>query len=262
MRTQDRTPRGPEPGVEAAQRHGRERKVSPIPPTMNLEVIYEDADVVAINKPPGLTVHKTSADDPQTTLADLALERWPEIRSVGEDSLRPGIVHRLDRDTSGIILLAKNQRAFEYLKKLFQDHTLRKTYLALVHGAPAKPSGTIDAPVARVGAKTTTRIHGTRDLVERSAITDYRTSRRFSNYTLLECMPRTGRTHQIRAHLKLLGCPIAGDPLYAAGKPSIPGLDRPFLHAWKLELTLPSGTAMSLEADLPETLQKVLDTLQ
>lgn len=228
----------------------------------NLEVIYEDADVVAINKPAGLTVHKTSPDDPQTTLADMALERWPEIEGVGEDPLRPGIVHRLDRDTSGIILLAKNQSAFAYLKDLFQKHTIRKTYLALVNGSPREPFGTVDAPVARVGAKTTTRIHGTRDLVERSAITDYKTSRRFEHYTLLECMPRTGRTHQIRAHLKMLGCPIAGDPLYAAGTTPPPGLDRPFLHAWKLQLTLPSGTAMALEADLPEALQKVLDTLQ
>jgi 23S rRNA pseudouridine1911/1915/1917 synthase len=228
---------------------------------MNLEVIYEDTDLVAINKPPGLTVHKTSANDPQTTLADMALERWPEIKGVGEDLLRPGIVHRLDRDTSGIIVLAKNQKSFEYLKQLFQEHTIRKTYLALVYGAPAKSSGTIDAPIARVGAKTTTRIHGTRDLVERSATTDYRTSRRFDGYTLLECMPRTGRTHQIRAHLKSIGVPIVGDPLYAPGKPTL-GLDRPFLHAWKLELTLPSGTALSLEADLPDALQKVLDTLQ
>jgi 23S rRNA pseudouridine1911/1915/1917 synthase len=228
---------------------------------MALEVIYEDADVVAINKPPGLTVHKTSADDLQTTLADMAVERWPEMKGVGEDPLRPGIVHRLDRDTSGIIVLAKNQPSFEYLKQLFKEHTIRKTYLALVYGTPKTPSGTIDAPVGRVGAKTTTHIHGTRDLVERSAITDYRTSHRYTDYTLLECMPRTGRTHQIRAHLKSIGAPIVGDPLYSAGKPTL-GLDRPFLHAWKLELTLPSGTAMSLEADLPEALQKVLDTLQ
>lgn len=246
---------------------------------MTLSVIYEDNDVVAINKPPGLTVHKTSTDDPQITLADLAVERWPEMANVGDPppevrppsggptsgNLRPGIVHRLDRDTSGIIILAKNQPAFEYLKKLFQEHTIRKTYLALVYGAPAKPSGTIDAPVARVGAKTTTRIHGTRDLVERSAITDYRTSRRFQDYTLLECMPRTGRTHQIRAHLKAIGCPIVGDPLYASKLQATSyklGLDRPFLHAWKLELTLPSGTAMLLEADLPEDLQKTLDMLE
>ena len=228
---------------------------------MTLEVIYEDTDLVAINKPPGLTVHKTSADDPQTTLADLARERWPQIAGVGEDPLRPGIVHRLDRDTSGIIVIAKTQSAFEYLKKLFQEHTIRKTYLALVYGAPKTPSGTIDAPVGRVGAKTTTHIHGTRDLVERSAVTDYRTSKKFADYTLLECMPRTGRTHQIRAHLKSIGAPIVGDPLYSAGKPTL-GLDRPFLHAWKLELTLPSGTAMALEADLPAPLQKVLDTLQ
>ena len=235
---------------------------SPIPPTMKLEVIYEDADLVAINKPAGLTVHKTSANDQQTTLADLAVERWAQMQSVGEDPLRPGIVHRLDRDTSGIILLAKTQSAFKYLKNLFQEHLVKKTYLALVNGSPHEPFGTIDAPVARIGAKTTTQIHGTRDLVERSAVTDYKTSLRFKDYTLLECMPRTGRTHQIRAHLKMLGCPIVGDPLYASGKSSPLGLDRPFLHAWKLELTLPSGTAMSLEADLPNDLQKTLDMLE
>ena len=230
-----------------------------------LSIIYEDNDMVAINKPPGLTVHKTSADDPQITLADMAVERWPELKDVGEDPLRPCIVHRLDRDTSGIIVIAKNQPAFEYLKKLFQEHAIRKTYLALVYGAPKTPSGTIDAPVGSVGAKTTTHIHGTRDLVERSAVTDYRTSRRFNGYTLLECMPRTGRTHQIRAHLKSIGVPIVGDPLYASKLQATSyklDLHRPFLHAWKLEMTLPSGTAMSLEADLPGDLQKVLDMLQ
>ncbi len=235
---------------------------------LDLPIIYEDADFVAIDKPPGLTVHKTSAEDPQTTLADIALELWPEIRGVGDlpagrqgTNLRPGIVHRLDRDTSGVMLLAKNQKSFEYLKSLFHEHTIRKTYLALVYGTPKEPSGTIDMPVGRVGAKTTTHIHGTRDLVERSAITDYRVTRRFTDYSLLECMPRTGRTHQIRAHLKAIGVPIVGDPLYAPGKETL-GLDRPFLHAWKLELTTQTGTALRLEADLPENLQKTLDMLE
>jgi len=228
---------------------------------MTLPVIYEDSDFVAIDKPPELTVHKTSADDPQTTLADLAVQQWPEMRGVGEEPLRPGIVHRLDRDTSGVMLLAKNQKSFEYLKELFKSHAIRKTYLALVYGTPKESSGTIDMPVGRVGAKTTTQIHGGRDLVERSAITDYKTSKRFGDYTLLECMPRTGRTHQIRAHLKAIGVPIVGDPLYAPGKETL-GLNRPFLHAWKLELTTMSGTALRLEADLPEPLQKTLDMLK
>ncbi|HXV26629.1 MAG TPA: RluA family pseudouridine synthase [Candidatus Paceibacterota bacterium] len=229
---------------------------------MDLEIIYEDADLVAVNKPPGLTVHKTSAEDPQTTLADLAVRQWPEMAGVGEDPLRPGIVHRLDRDTSGIILLAKTQEAFAYLKSLFKERHIRKTYLALVNGSPNEPFGTVDLPVARIGAKTTTRTKGTRELVERSAVTDWKIRARYAGYTLLECMPRTGRTHQIRAHLKSLGTPIAGDPLYSAGKPVPAGLDRPFLHAWKLEFTSPPGTALALEADLPSALQKVLDALQ
>lgn len=227
---------------------------------MTLSVIYEDDDFVAINKPAGLTVHKTSADDPQTTLADVAVQQWPQMQGVGEDLLRPGIVHRLDRDTSGVMLLAKTQAAFDYLKELFKGRDIHKTYLALVYGAPKEPSGTIDLPVGRIGAKTTTQTKGTRDLVERSAVTDYRTSRRFESYTLLECMPRTGRTHQIRAHLKAINVPIVGDPLYSPGKPTL-GLDRLFLHAWKLELTAPSGIALRLEADLPLELQAVLDSL-
>ncbi len=230
--------------------------------TQALEVVYEDDSLVAINKPPGLTVHKTSPDDPQTTLADLAVARWPQMAGVGEDPLRPGIVHRLDRDTSGIILLAKTQSAFEYLKGLFHERHMKKTYLALVNGSPREPFGTIDLPVARIGAKTTTQTKGTRDLVERSAVTDYRTRKRYADYTLLECMPRTGRTHQIRAHLKAIGCPIAGDPLYAKGKAAPGGLNRPFLHAWKLEFATPQGTALALEADLPEDLQKTLDMLE
>ena len=229
---------------------------------MTLSIIYEDADFVAINKPAGLTVHKTSANDQQTTLADMAVERWPQMRDVGEDPLRPGIVHRLDRDTSGVLLLAKTQQAFEYLKEQFQEHAIKKTYLALVIGAPKEPLGTIDLPVARVNNKTTTRIQGTRDLVERDAVTDYRTVHRYTGFTLLECMPQTGRTHQIRAHLKAIGCPIAGDPLYASRAPRPKELTRPFLHARKLEFIAPSGTAMVLEADLPEDLQKVLDMLE
>ena len=228
---------------------------------MTLSVIYEDDDIVAINKPAGLTVHKTGPNDQQTTLADLVVERWPKMKEVGEDPLRPGIVHRLDRDTSGLMLLAKTQKAFGYLKKQFQDRTIHKTYLALVYGAPKEPSGTIDMPVARIGAKTTTQTKGTRDLVEREAVTDYRTRTRYDGYTLLECMPRTGRTHQIRAHLKAIGVPIAGDPLYARGKASPAGLDRPFLHAWRLQFVTPSGTSLALEADLPDELQRVLDSL-
>lgn len=229
---------------------------------MKLSVIYEDNDLIAINKPAGLTVHRTGPDDTQTTLADMAVQQWPQLKGVGEDPLRPGIVHRLDRDTSGIILLAKTQKAFAYLKRQFQGHTMKKTYLALVHGTPKETVGTIDLPVARIGAKTTTQIKGTRDLVERSAVTDYRVKQRYEEYTLLECMPRTGRTHQIRAHLKAIHCPIAGDPLYAAGQPAPDGLDRPFLHAWKLAFTTPTGAALALEADLPDSLQKVLDSLQ
>jgi|SRR3989344_5247781 len=238
---------------------------------MTLSIIYEDSDIVAINKSAGLTVHKTSPSDPQITLADLAVQQWPEMKGVGDRvnspkgehvaNLRPGIVHRLDRDTSGVMLLAKTQKAFDYLKNLFQEHKIQKTYLALVYGAPKNSRGIIDSPVARIGAKTTTRIHGTRDLVERSAVTEYRTVQSFDGYTLLECMPKTGRTHQIRAHLKSLECPIVGDKLYSQNKPTL-GLNRPFLHARRLEFISPSGVSMILEADLPQELEGVLSSLK
>jgi 23S rRNA pseudouridine1911/1915/1917 synthase len=131
-----------------------------------------------------------------------------------------------------------------------------------VYGHPKKPQGTITAPLGKIGTKQTTQLRGHRELVERDAITDYETKKSFRDYTLLRVMPQTGRTHQIRVHLKSIGCPIMGDALYAAGKAMPPGLDRMFLHATTLHFTTPDGKALMLETELPESLQKVLDTLE
>ncbi|MCC6934521.1 MAG: RluA family pseudouridine synthase [Candidatus Yanofskybacteria bacterium] len=229
---------------------------------MTLPVIYEDAHLFAINKPYGIAVHKVSPTDPQITVADMLVAERPYLAGVGESPLRPGIVHRLDKETSGIMVIAKDQPTFEYLKNLFQTRQTQKEYLALVHGRPAQASGTIDAPLGKLGTKQTTQIKGKRELVVRDAVTDYEVLRSYPDYTLVRAMPKTGRTHQIRVHLKHIGCPLAGDKLYAAKKPLPPGLERLFLHAWKLRLTSPDGKALALEADLPQDLQKTLDMLE
>lgn len=229
---------------------------------MNLSIIYEDEHLLAVDKPYGLAVHKVSPTDPQTTLADILVAERPYLAGVGESPLRPGLVHRLDKETSGVILIAKDQPTFLYMKNLFQARHIQKEYLALVNGSPREPFGTIDAPLGKIGTKQTTQIKGKRELVVRDALTEYQVERSFKDYTLVRVMPKTGRTHQIRVHLKHIGCPLAGDKLYAPKRPYPPGLDRLFLHAQKLSFTGPDGTALVLEAPLPEPLQKVLDSLQ
>lgn len=230
---------------------------------MELSIIYEDDSILAINKPAGIAVHKTRTDDPQTTLVDWLLEKYPEIASVGEDPLRPGIVHRLDKETSGVMIIAKTNASFFYLKNLFKTREIKKEYLVLVVGRPAKPAGTIDLPLGKLGTRQTTRIIEDKELVERAAVTDYATEEQFEDFTLLRVRPRTGRTHQIRVHLKSLGTPIAGDRLYGAGRTPLPaGLERLFLHARMLTFTTPAGQSLALEADLPEDLERVLDNLR
>lgn len=229
---------------------------------MTLPVIYEDKDCFAVDKPAGLSVHKVSPTDPQETVADILVRERPYLAGVGESPLRPGLVHRLDKETSGVLLVAKNQESFSYLKNLFQTRSVAKEYLALVHGKPKQPTGTIDAPLGKLGTKQTTQLKGKRELTVRDAVTDYRTEREYRDYTLVRALPRTGRTHQIRVHLKHIGCPLAGDKLYASKRPLPQGLGRLFLHAEKLSFTAPGGQALVLEAPLPPDLQKVLDMLE
>ena len=208
-------------------------------------------------------MHKTGPNDQHETLADILIEHYPFLKGVGEDPLRPGIVHRLDKETSGLVIIAKNQASFSYLKNLFQDRKMIKRYVALVYGHPRNAEGTINAPLGKLGTKQTTQIEGKKDLAVRDAITDYRTLKTFKNYTLLEISPKTGRTHQIRIHLKSIGNPIVGDPLYGVRKTPLPrGLNRLFLHAQYLEFMTPDGKSLVLEADPPEDLQKTLSELQ
>ncbi|MDP3730968.1 MAG: RluA family pseudouridine synthase [bacterium] len=226
---------------------------------MTLNIVYEDSDILVLNKPTGISVHKTHPQDLHETVVDFVLEKYPEIKSVGEDPLRPGIVHRLDKETSGLMIVAKNQKAFEYFKNLFQTRQIKKTYLALVHGRPKEKKGRIELPLGKIGTKQTTRLIGKKELKERDAITDYEVIEEFPSYSLLQVYPQTGRTHQIRIHLKSIGHPLVCDPIYG-GKKSIcpPELGRLFLHAQKLEFKNISGQNLVLEVDPPSELTNFL----
>lgn len=228
-----------------------------------MEIVYEDQNLIVINKPSGLIVHPANPQDKSESVVSWLLGKYPNISSVGEDPSRPGIVHRLDKETSGLMLIAKNNNAFFYLKNLFQEHKIKKHYLALVCGKPKEPKGTIDAPLGKIGAKQTTKIIGTRTLKERDAITEYKTLQNFKDFTLLEVMPLTGRTHQIRVHLKSIGAPVAGDKLYNPKKKILTAEPpRLFLHAYKLEFITPDQKSLVLEADLPDSLQKFVSELE
>ncbi len=237
---------------------------------MTLPIIYEDEHILAIDKPAGIAVHKVSPTDPQETIADILVRERPYLAKVGDhvkgalshQNLRPGIVHRLDKETSGIMLIAKDQPTFEYLKNLFQTRQVKKTYIALVYGRPKEDRGTIDLTLGKLGTKQTTQLKGKKELVEREAITDYSVLQRFKEYALVEVRPHTGRMHQIRVHLKTIGCPIVGDVLYAKGTPMPAGLNRMFLHAREIEFTASDGKRLSLGAPLPTDLQKVIDMLE
>ena len=231
---------------------------------MEVSIIYEDNNLLVVNKPSGLITHPKNADDHQDSLTGWLVEKYPEIKTVGEDTLRPGLVHRLDKDTSGLLVIAKTQDSFYYLKSLFQDKKIKKFYLALVHGKPKESKGIIDAPMGRIGMKRTTQLHSKKKLKdEKSAITEYGTLKNFRDFTLLEVSPHTGRTHQIRVHLKSIGNPITGDPLYGhKNKNGSKESDRLFLHAYKLQFISPDGKSLAFEADLPEDLQKFINELE
>ena len=237
---------------------------------MHIPIIYEDNDIIAVNKPAGIIVHRVEGlsshkANEDIFLTDWLVEKYPEIKSVGDDpKLRPGIAHRLDKDTSGVLIIAKNQKTFEYLKKLFQNKEITKKYIALAEGNIKNDKGVINLPIGRSRQDFRKKLASEEAKGElREAVTEYKVLERFPNYTLVEAYPKTGRTHQIRAHLKALGHPVACDALYGGRKAVCPfGLKRHFLHANFLEFTLPGGSRIKLEADLPEELQRALEILR
>lgn len=230
-----------------------------VPEAIPLAVVFENADLLVVNKPAGMVAHP-SPGHYSGTLVHAALAHAPEMEGVGGE-LRPGVVHRLDRDTSGLILLAKNDAAHHQLQNQFRDRLVRKTYLALVDGHPPTPTGRIEAPIGR-----NTSHRQLMTIVEaakgREAVTEYRTLESFPQHTLLEARPLTGRTHQIRLHMKFIGCPVAGDTVYGKKHATIP-ITRHFLHAARLTITLPGETSPhTFEAPLPADLQAVLAELR
>ena len=192
-----------------------------------LDVIFENKDLIVLNKPAGMVVHP-SAGHSSGTLVHAALAHAPEMEGVGGE-LRPGVVHRLDKDTSGLILLAKNDLAHRWLQEQFRQRQAQKTYLALVDGSPPTPTGRIEAPIGR-DPRSRKKMAIVPPKRGRAATSEYRTMEKYPQHTLLEVHPITGRTHQIRTHLAYLGCPIAGDKIYGWRRPSLP-LKRHFLHA-------------------------------
>lgn len=226
------------------------------PENLPLEILYEDADLVAVNKAAGMTVH-AGAGVQDGTLVNALLHRFASLSQAGGD-LRPGIVHRLDRLTSGVILVAKTDEAHRRLQEQFAGRSVEKTYLALVEGVVAADEGTVDRPIARDPWKP---VRMTAKLEEgREAITHWKVRKRFAAHTLLEVRIGTGRTHQIRVHLGSQGHRVAGDTLYGARAHDS---GRFFLHAWRIAFDQPSsGERLQIEAPLAPELKEWLETLE
>lgn len=226
-----------------------------IPEKMSLDILYEDDNVLVINKPAGMVVHP-GAGNPSGTLVNAVLAYDPAIRHVGEEE-RPGVVHRLDKDTSGVVLFARTEKAYKWLVRQFKSRDLDKKYLALVDGHPPTPTGRIEAPISRDTRNRTRMAVGLRGQ-GKPAVTEYFELERFEAHTYLEVHPITGRTHQIRVHLSYVGVPVVGDTVYGRRHPSIT-MDRFFLHAKSLAVRLPGERAPHIfTASLPEDLQSVL----
>jgi 23S rRNA pseudouridine1911/1915/1917 synthase len=230
------------------------------PEDIPLHVLYENADLVAIDKPAGMVVH-AGAGVHSGTLVNALLHRFGALSGVG-GALRPGIVHRLDRYTSGVLLVAKNDAAHQALAEQFSSRQVEKTYIALVHGRVKAESGRIDRPIARDPAH---RTRMTARLGEgREAWSEYRVTKRFERFTLLEVRIGTGRTHQIRVHLSGLGHPVVGDTLYGAPAKveGMPALGRYFLHAHRIRFHLPgAGDEVAVVSPLPGELEEWLSAV-
>ena len=230
-----------------------------IPENLPLNIIYEDDYVIVLNKPPGMVVHP-GAGNPSGTLVNALIAYYPPIRNVGEAD-RPGVVHRLDKDTSGVLIFAKTDKSYRWLIKQFKSRDIQKIYLALVDGHPPTPSGRIEAPIERDIHHRTRMAVGMRGQ-GKPAISEYFELQRYVNHCLLEIHLITGRTHQIRVHLKYIGVPVVGDTVYGHRQPSIE-LGRNFLHAKSLSVKLPDDRVpMTFEAPLPDELKAILSKLE
>jgi 23S rRNA pseudouridine1911/1915/1917 synthase len=220
-----------------------------------LDIVFENDDLIVVNKPAGMVVHPAAGHD-SGTLVHAVLGYEPDLEGIGGEE-RPGVVHRLDKDTSGLIVLAKNERAHLWLQDQFRLRKVEKTYLALVDGKPPTPSGRVEAAIGR------DPVHRKKMAIlpegkGREAVSEFRTLETFKNHTLLEFHPHTGRTHQIRLHCAFLGCPVVADLIYGRKRATL-DLGRHFLHAAKLKIILPNEkTARTFESPLPRDLEAAL----
>ena len=224
-----------------------------------LDIIFENEDLIIVNKPAGMVVHPAAGHD-SGTLVHAVLGYDPDMEGIGGEE-RPGLVHRLDKETSGLIVLAKNEQAHRWLQDQFRLRTVEKTYIALVDGKPPTPTGRVEASIGRDPS------HRKKMAIVpagkgRESVSEYKTLEAFKEHTLLEFHPHTGRTHQIRLHCQFLGCPIVGDSIYGRKSLTVE-IDRHFLHAAKLKIILPNEkTPRVFEADLPAELSAVLDEVR
>ena len=249
---------------------------------MQIKVIYEDKDLLVINKPAGLIVHgvrgkhfREGNQKEEETLVDWLIKRHPEIKDVHDSTShtgqvnpedRAGIVHRLDRETSGIMVIPKNKETFAYLKELFQTREVKKTYLALVWGKVEPENGIIEKPIGIKDGTIKRTVHVKNARMVREAVTEYKVKKHLKikvdgkaeDFTLVELSPKTGRTHQIRVHMASIGHPLVGDSLYGGKKADL-GLKRHFLHAESIEFTKVDGKRLKIAADLPSELQAILE---
>ncbi len=224
-----------------------------------LDIIFENDELIVVNKPAGMVVHP-AAGHASGTLVNAVLGYDPEMEGIGGEE-RPGLVHRLDKETSGLIVLAKNERAHNWLQEQFRLRKVEKTYLALVDGKPPTPTGRVEASIGRDPS------HRKKMAVlspgkGREAVSEYKTLETFREHTLLEFHPHTGRTHQIRLHCSFLGCPIVGDAVYGKRNFTV-DINRHFLHAFRLKILLPNEKEpRTFEAPMPDELTRVLEDVR
>ena len=238
---------------------------TPTGPTMELKIIHEDGTLLVVEKPAGMAVWREGPVEGKT-VGEMLLEQFPELKTLGEER-RYGILHRLDKDTSGILLVAKTPEAFSFFQKQFQDRAVQKKYLCLVEGNIKEEKGSIETLLGRSsGDKRKQKVYLSGEpggAGKREAITEYQVKERYPEYTFLEMYPKTGRKHQIRAQLASLGHPIVGDKLYGFKNQKIlAGLQQHFLHASSVRIGYPDGTIQEFTSGFPDDLQSALDNLK
>ncbi len=233
---------------------------------MKIRKLFENEEVIVVNKPAGLVVHSDGKTE-ESNLCDWILENYPEIENVGEPLIlqngteikRPGIVHRLDRETSGVLIIAKTQESFLNLKEQFQNKEVKKIYKTFVWGKMKENEGIIDRPIGKSGKdfRQWSAQRGARGKL-REAITEYRVLKSNEEFSYLEINLKTGRTHQIRVHMKAVNTPVVGDKLYAPKQDYALGFERVALHAFSVRFSLISGEKVEIEASLPIDFEKAL----